>query len=302
MSGGAWWTKTWNPVIGCSPVSAGCDHCWAAGQAHRGMHAAHRGLTRDGRWTGEVRCLPERLAEPFRWRTPQRVAVALMGDLFHERVPPEFIATLFGAMAMLPQHTFMLLTKRPERMHSLFEWVADALGPRNASGPLSNIWAGVSIEDQPTADLRIPLLLQTQAARRFVSYEPALGEVDFFYETEIGPLSWLKRHWLMDDQYTTPLDWVIVGGESGPRARPCDVAWIRSAVEDCQAAGVPVWVKQLGADPLCNDYDREVHDDGTLFRQRCEGEWWMRLRHRSGADMAEWPADLRVRELPGVTP
>lgn len=183
---------------------------------------------------------PERLDTPARWKQPRRIFVNSMGDLFHERVPDEFIAVVFGRMASLQQHTFLVLTKRPERMARLLG--QDYFGP-------PNVWLGVSCEDQRRADERIPLLLQTSAARRFLSLEPLLGPIDLTsFLTCNCPLH--GDPWKAPEQHArlcperARLHWVIVGAESGPHARPMEMAWLRGIVEQCRAAGVPVFVKQ----------------------------------------------------------
>ena len=296
MSGIEWTDETWNPTLGCSRVSAGCEHCYAERFAHRGLSPSHHGLTVDSgkgpRWTGEVRLLPERLDQPLRWRKPRRIFVDSMSDLFHESVPDEFIDRVFAVMALCPQHTFQVLTKRPERMRDYLKnhvaggrhiWTAaqriEMPGGRHkaeTSWPLPNVWLGASIENQETADERIPHLLATPAAVRFVSAEPLLGPVD------LDP----ARMFPTDECFQAPpkIDLVIVGGESGPGARPCNVEWIRSIVQECKAAGTACFVKQLGAKP-------EGSFDSIDGRGRL-------LKSRKGADMDEWPEDLRVREMP----
>lgn len=316
-----WTDETWNPVVGCSRVSAGCDHCYAMGVAHRGMSPQHRGLTklrpRDAwrpgvDWTGEVRTVPEMLAKPLHWRKPRRVFVNSMSDLFHHRVPFEFIAAVFGVMAATP-HTYQVLTKRPERAREFFAWVLPRNPPafgssaavvnelwarahgfgiehndiaRRFSGamrwPLPNVHLGVSVEDQATANERITVLLDCPAALHWASYEPALGPVDF---VEAAVEKRLLRS-------SGRLRWVVVGGESGPGARPFDLAWARKTVADCRAAGVPVFVKQLGARPFIRnpDYRNDPDDRGDLRD--------VMLTDRKGGDWNEWPADLRVREVP----
>lgn len=323
-----WSDETWNPTVGCSRVSAGCDHCYAMGVAHRKMTPRHRGLTilrpptaaRPGiDWNGKVRLVPEALDKPMGWRKPRRVFVDSMSDLFHPQVPFEFIAAVFGVMAMCPQHTFQVLTKRPARMLEFFEWAKRTWpqpGPahtalqreclRRATGwpgggvpdpalwPTRNVHLGVSVEDQATADERIPLLAECPAALWFVSYEPALGPVDF--TGRIG------------DRGGPHVDWIIVGGESGPGARPFDIAWARSVLEQCEGTSVKVFVKQLGAFP--HSYGAAGYMSSLTHRQR----FWTfdeqdqsgsiveyRFFDRSGGDMAEWPADLRVREAPPCT-
>jgi protein gp37 len=202
-----------------------------------------------------------------------------MSDLFHEKVPDEAIERILTATIHAKAHTFQILTKRPERMRSVMQRWTDMNGR-----PQTNLWMGVSVEDQATADERIPLLLQTPAAVRFVSYEPALGPVEFSF----------AMPWRMaGPALNKAIDWLIVGGESGPGARPCDVAWIRSTVEECRVAGVACFVKQLGTRPVtyhCAGRDRCTHPD-------C-GPVPLDIRDRKGGDPAEWPEDLRVREMP----
>lgn len=263
------------------------------------------------RWTGEVRLVPEVLGTPLKWRKPRRVFVNSMSDLFHEDVSFEFIAAVFGVMAAAPQHTFQVLTKRPKRMREFFAWVTGRRGVepyvyvegsvvvhaaeqvmgtelrRAASWPLPNVWLGVSVEDQATADERIPLLLECPAAVRWVSYEPALGPVDFegLSLDDGSGLSAFRTGDLADED---GLDWVVVGGESGPGARPFDLTWARSVVAQCKSAEVPCFVKQLGAVPY-DSHGRTPAERLELFA----------LSNRKGGDMAEWPDDLRVRQWPG---
>jgi len=287
--------KAWNPVTGCTKVSQGCKHCYAEGIANRRL--PHGGFT--ARPFTEVWHHPERLGLPLTWRKPQRVFVNSMSDLFHEDVRTEFIDAVFAVMARGHQHhhTFMVLTKRAARMREYLtdpdrKWkvmLAGASIPLCAMmdipWPLPNVWLGVSIEDQATADERIPLLLETPAALRWVSAEPLLEEVTIF--SLDGPVD-------VPEGMRSPLDWIVVGGESGPGARPFDVEWARSTVRQCKAAGVPVFVKQLGARP---------------FEEGCEvGHVWIgrnpssltKLRDRKGGDPSEWPADVGVRQWPEV--
>ena len=328
-----WTDATWNPITGCTKVSQGCKNCYAKFQAWPRL-AASKQTVYFGRKFEDVQCHPERLEQPLRWRKPRRVFVNSMSDLFHEDVPFEFIAAVFGVMAAAERHTFQVLTKRPERMQSFFKWIvmqdrgfeptpgrlhacSTALGyeaeyhERSDGGPLHtkhgadpvglwplpNVWLGVSVEDQETADGRIPLLLDTPAAVRFVSYEPALGPVDFTLRShridgwdEDWKYDTLSGHeWASPRDDSEPssnaLDWLIVGGESGPKARPCDVNWIRDAVRQCRDARVPCFVKQIGARPVCT-----VTDQREPFP--------IDLVSRKGADPNEWPESLRVREYP----
>ena len=328
-SGGiAYCDETWSPAIGCSPVSDGCKSCWAKRQAARmcGPGKPYEGLVRDGEWTGKTRLVEHVLDAPLRWRRPRTILVASMGDLFHESRSECDIHAVFDVMARAQRHTFLILTKRADRMRRFCRrlsfigpkelphltepscWLSP-IGDRTAV-PLPNVRLGVSVEDQPSADARISLLLQTPAASWWVSVEPMLGPVD------LKP--WLPRRCGCPEQYTgrdcpachgtgrirlvgeSLLDHVVVGGESGPHARPCDVAWIRDVVRQCREARVPCLVKQLGAHPHWQHGDREVCGARLSVRGGESGDWSRSrvLRDRAGADPAEWPADLRVREIP----
>lgn len=298
MSAIEWTDETWNPTVGCSRVSAGCEHCYAERFAHRGLSPCHEGLTVDSgkgpRWTGEVRLLPERLDQPLHWRKPRRIFVDSMSDLFHESVPDEFIFRVFSVMSRTPQHTYQILTKRSRRMRQISRLLDLTMRP------LPNVWLGVSVEDQAAHDKRSRHLFETSAAVRFLSIEPMLGPIE------------LCRY-LGDRNATTDgrerlLDWVIVGGESGPGARPCNVEWIRSIVKQCKAASVPVFVKQLGAKPVgwCKGilgapdelYEPDYCDAFESGEAGHCGSRCFMLKSRKGADPDEWPEDLRVREAP----
>jgi protein gp37 len=370
-----WTDTTWNPVRGCSKVSEGCRNCYAERQAGRfsgkgqpwhGFAERRLGRAFGNAWTGKVALISEKLYDPLKWRKPRRVFVNSMSDLFEKNLPDEAIDKVFAVMAQASQHTFQVLTKRPGRMREWFTRTAglglglDGQAPlrgakafANAeySWPLPNVWLGVSIEDQATADERIPHLLGTPAAKRFVSYEPALGPVQFrpewlrpstrhhlkldiegavrnrsfdgFTDPETGrdltraeaeaalrqELQAGKRFLLVGDScegfseqsgcpgHRTPgLDQVIVGGESGPGARPCDVAWIRSAVQQCKAAGVAAFVKQLQLFKchVCgNCWEKMPSWDA----EECDG-CVRRARRVLSREPSEWPADLQVREVP----
>ena len=271
-----WTDATWNPVRGCAVVSPGCTNCYAMKQAHRfsGPGRAYAGLTKLTRggpvWTGEARTVPELLDAPLRWKKPRRIFVNSMSDLFHEDVPVAFIQRVWAIMGGAPRHTFQILTKRPKKMQRLCS---------NTLPTYPNVWLGVSVEDQERADERIPLLVRTPAAVRWISAEPLLGPVD------ITP--WLRRVTASDPRNPLAherLDWVVVGGESGPKARPFDIALARDIVRQCKAAGVPVFVKQLGSNPA------PLAVEAGAVRERL----W--LKDRKGGDPQEWPAELRVRE------
>ena len=239
----AWTDATWNPVVGCSKVSAGCQHCYAEALTRRfhrpgfqpwtAPHAVHN-----------VALHPERLDRPRHWRRPRRVFVNSMSDLFHERVPDVFLAQVWAVMADTPHHTYQVLTKRPERMR---DWVC-----RLAPDPLPNVWLGTSVEQQRWVDVRVGALLETPAAIRFLSCEPLLGPLDlsafapFSGECFCQERSDGCRPRQSPDCPTVGVDWVIVGGESGPGARPMDPAWVRDLRDQCQAAGVPFFFKQWG--------------------------------------------------------
>lgn len=314
--------KTWNPVIGCRRVSPGCERCYAETMAGRiarmGGRAAERYLRvvkldesgkGRGRWNGRFEFVPGALAAPLQWRKPCRVFVNSMSDLFGEGVTDEQIAAVFGVMAACPQHTFQVLTKRPERMVKWFRWIAASPvslgGPTvNAARgarwhawhhidelrvhdpeqpwiwPLPNVWIGVSVEDQQRADERVPLLLQVPAAVRFLSVEPLLEEVDLRrYLRPVLPGD--PPHWRRS--VTTPsgprdgIDWTIVGTESGPGARRIPIEPVKSIVDQCTAAGVAVFVKQIWSEAAQKAGDPK------------------------GGDMAHWPEWAKRREFPEVT-
>ena len=341
-----WTDSTWNPIVGCTIVSPGCTNCYAMKWAHSGMKAIkhYDGTTKvvNGHaiWTGLVRQAPEHiLMAPLKWKKPRRIFVNSMSDLFHEDVPDEWIDRVFAVMALCPQHVFQVLTKRSKRMMAYClrpkineivwdkadEFACDLRLPENhpscdyllggkagAAWPLPNVWLGVSCEDQTRADERIPDLLATPAAVRFVSAEPLLGPIDFSRHIEIRMPS-------LYSPVEVNLDWIIVGGESGPGSRPFDLAWGRSIIGQCQAAGVPVFMKQLGAQPLETMGSTMRHDDPNDIELMMEKAmtspppkgWtrihdgrktslyrYHRLKNKKGGDPLEWPEDLRVRQMP----
>ena len=267
-SGISYCDRTWEPVVGCTRQSPGCDRCWSLALAWRFSHnpnakmqATYGGLTRRARvtgepeWSGVVRCLPERLDEPLTWRTPQRVFVVSQADLFHEAVPFDFIERVFAVMWACKMHTFLLLTKRPQRM---LEFYAHYQKTQRifVLWPLPNVWVGVTVEDQTRADERIPLLLQVPAAVRWVSVEPMLGPVDL--SGYLHPSSHLTDGLWHDDcpaclrrrvhGGTGALDWAVCGCESGPGARLMDASWAYSLWTQVHDAGLPFWFKQAMVD------------------------------------------------------
>jgi protein gp37 len=259
-----WTDETWNPTTGCDRVSPGCDNCYALTMAKRlkGMGSAKYQTDGDPRTSGPgfgIAMHPDTLAAPFSWSTPRKVFVNSMSDLFHAGVSNEFIARVFAVMAATPQHTYQVLTKRPARMRSLlnsepfqsFMAVHLMLGSDiplkerpEFTWPLPNVWLGTSVEDQERANLRIPALLDTPAAVRFLSCEPLLGPVDLnaVYERPSH-----KRLFIADStRETKPIDWVIVGGESGHGARPMHPDWARRLRDQCATAGIAFHFKQWG--------------------------------------------------------
>lgn len=263
-----WTDETWNPVRGCSRISAGCANCYAEVLAGRFSKPGSWGHTfaiyddRGPRWTGKVELQPHLLDWPKSKRDPKRIFVNSTSDLFHEDLPDLDVFRVFKAMAAAPHHTFQVLTKRAARMRKLVPLIRHGLVDR-----LNHVWLGVSVEDQAAADARIPELLATPAPVRFLSCEPLIGPISL---AGFGARKWtLRGH----DHPTEPwggIQWAIVGGESGHGARPGELAWIRSIVEQCQAAGVAPFVKQLG----------------TV------------LGGRDHHNIDTFPADLRVREFP----
>lgn len=271
-----WTDATWNPVTGCTKVSQGCKFCYAERDFHRPY---------PGRAFTDVQLHPDRLEIPLRWKRPRRIFVCSMSDLFQEAVDEKYIAKVLAICELAYWHTFQILTKRPQRMRSLLSddgfqfhvsWFAfqaiRELGLEDRRQELepylkkdsSNIWLGVSCEDQRTADERIPCLLRTPSALRFVSYEPALEPVSLEKltgEFEDGEDKRTFERWI------DRLDWLIAGAESGPKARPSELAWFRSIRDQCRDAGVPFFLKQI------TERGRRV-------------------------PFEQWPEDLKVREWP----
>jgi len=277
-----WTDSTWNPITGCSVVSAGCKHCYAMRLAGTRLrhHPSRAGLTRPTAagpvWTGDVRLNTDSLDQPLHWKKPRRIFVCAHSDLFHPNVPNDWIDLIFVAMSLAPQHTFQILTKRPARMLDWFQsnpyerilGLADiirASRPHLCSvgisdpniTPWPNVWLGVSVENQATADKRIRLLLDTPAAVRFVSAEPLLGPLDLLngdpdprLAGHVATATYIGDWWEPGDGLNSAirhgLNWVIAGGESGPNARPSHPDWFRSLRDQCQAAGLPFFFKQWG--------------------------------------------------------
>ena len=275
-----WTDETWNPTTGCTKVSPGCAHCYI--ERTPAFRIAGRRFDRKGHIPLQLH--DDRLDRPLHWRKPRRVFVDSLSDLFHDDVPFDVLDQVFNTMLRTPQHQYQVLTKRPQRMQryvcSRGQMITLARGPVRQfdnsevlNWPPKNAWLGVSVENQHFADERIPLLLETPAAVRFISAEPLLEAVD---------LTGLFAAHFENPASDAVLDWVIVGGESGPGARRFDLDWARSIVAQCQAAGVPVFVKQVGSNAIWAGTPLVAYD----------------VKDRKGGDPLEWPADLRVREFP----
>ena len=332
-----WCHHTFNPVIGCSKVSDGCKHCYAEDLMDRRYGKAKWGkdgtrvVTSDANWK-----------QPFKWDREaakagerRRVFCASLSDVFEDReewIEPR--ARLWRLILSTPNLDWLLLTKRPEYAAN---WLDDNVyGPAEfgdwtladlGGGPVPNVWLGTSIENQATADERIPHLLSIPAAVRFLSIEPLLGPVDLILhrydvirstrqtECDQDVLRGTQNHYVGGVPHSGCLsgciDWVIIGGESGSKARPCDLAWIRSIRDQCQAAGVACFVKQLGARPmeweLCGLAPNSIPSATLDYHLSMGGSepddvpHWLNLRDSHGGDPSEWPEDLRIRELPRVT-
>lgn len=305
-----WTDATWNPIRGtkgrhhCVRISEGCKHCYAATMNHRFKGPDYV------KGADTPRLDEEALLQPLKWKRPRRIFVCSMTDLFMDEHTDWMLDRVFATMALAHHHTFQVLTKRAGRMREYVSalrgtsgWdtkrtldtltrvpgrkrgdtIHDSIehfGKAIAAG-LPNVWLGVSAENQERADERIPDLLATPAAVRFVSAEPLLGPVNLerLRRWRRGDLNTYGAEILED---RPGLDWIIAGGESGPGARPCDVSWIRSIKDQCADAGAACFVKQLGLRPVDSNPDTEP----------------MHIFDRKGGDMAEWPEDLRVREMP----
>lgn len=313
-TGIGWTDATWPVVEGCDYDSPGCTNCYAPGVIWRLAHNPNpkvsgplqglvekRGTTPI--WTGKIALRYDRLEWPLEWKAC-RIFVPSLGDPFHEDVPDAFRDQIFAVMWLTPEHTYQVLTKRernldrymndpamPERVLEAARAIARRL-PRligkflEATDYLFNvprhIWIGVSVEDQERADRRLPWLLKTPAALRFISLEPMLGPVD------LKPFLWKEsvascRHETRRDLGLPSIDWVIIGGESGTKARPCAIEWQHRVELQCEAAGIPLFRKQLGTRPTIN---------GKLIGE-AEARGWGK-----GADPTRWPSNLRTQQFP----
>lgn len=273
-----WTEATWNPIRGCTRVSEGCRRCYAERTAIRfaGKGQPYEGLVQitngHPQWTGKVQMVENHLKDPLKWKEPRRIFVNSMSDLFHEALSFEDIDKIFAVMVMSHRHTFQVLTKRPERMlqymkeiqdddKDMHRWVSEACeisgSPcashliEDAEWPPKNIWLGVSVENQDTADERIPLLIQTPAAVRWLSAEPLLGPIDLMClpVPQHDHFKFCALTECDDDHFYNvheKLKWVVAGGESGPGARPMHPDWARALRNQCASYDVPFFFKQWG--------------------------------------------------------
>lgn len=300
-----WTDASWNPIVGCTEISPGCANCYAARLASTRLRETpqYRGLAGNlkseiqfpgvaphgipegkiqPRWTGEVRFLQERLEEPLHWRAPRRIFVCDMGDLFHESVPVSRVAQVMGVIERCPHHTFQILTKRANLMHAFFFGLK----------PLPNVWLGVSVENQHFADERIPLLLNTPAAVRWISAEPLLGLTHV-------------RQWMMPPELGPRIDWVVCGGESGPNARPMHPAWAARLCDECVMAKVPFFFKQWGEwlhatqmEAAFTPTELDTLSRNTLCRDTGHGDLYFKVgKKRAGRqlDGSDWNQFPQVR-------
>lgn len=310
-----WADWTWNPIRGCSRISPGCKNCYAELDMARknsnpkvpGCHgyAEFRiiGNRREAHWTGKVKLIESKLLEPLSWRKKAlrfaqehgrkpRVFVNSMSDLFHTAIPDMAIDSVFAVMALCPEIDFLVLTKRAGRLpayisghqHGRVADIAQTIStekPESFPFPIANVWLGVSVEDRRRRD-RIGHLLKTPAAVRFLSVEPMLEEIRLRQEWATYKMCYAcGSSGFFSCDHWRGIDWVICGGESGARARPFDLAWARSLRDQCKAAGVAFFMKQLGSNAICSPTAGKVH-----------------LKDKKGGDPAEWPEDLRIQEVP----
>lgn len=292
-----WTDATWNPITGCTLVSEGCRHCYAARLAATRLrdHPSRKGLARinaagEAKFTGEVRLNYHWMHQPLQWKRPRMIFVCAHGDLFHESVPRDWVDMVFAVMAMAPQHIFQVLTKRPERARAYLTerallgldiaackvqlygplkrdkplrvpFAETGVGSEYRPWPLPNVWLGTSVEDQATANARIPYLVTTPAAVRWISAEPLLGPVDLNHvdfmadcpsDCEYGavdPSTGCFECRRCEDTGKTDeigLDWVVAGGESGNQARPANPQWFRDLRDQCAKFDIPFLFKQWG--------------------------------------------------------
>jgi protein gp37 len=299
-----WTDYTWNPIharsnVGdragktgnfCTRISPGCTHCyastlnkrWGNGLEYTVPNLAHATFYLDDK----------ELKAPLKLKTPSKIFVGDMFDLFHEAIPTDFVAEVLRVALKTPQHTFQFLTKRAQRMRDLVNRAQELWEVKFGE----HMHFGVSVEDQQRALERIPRLQETQASIRFLSVEPQLEHIELGHDTpEVGWISYL-RGFDGCDPVIPGIDWVICGGESGPGARPFNLAWAESILEQCKAAAVPFFMKQLGSRPI--SLQHRIAYSGSSKEFRMPDGFYRHLNDRKGGDISEWPEHLRVREFP----
>lgn len=259
-----WTDRTWNPVTGCDKVSQGCKFCYAEAITNRFQGKGN---------FNKINLHENRLIQPFSWRNPQKIFVNSMSDLFHEKVPFEFIDKVMTVMFQNPKHTFQVLTKRAKRADEYYEYRAlkfDGTELEDNTVVLpDNLWLGVSVEDQKTANERIPILMNIPAAVRFISAEPLLGPINLIsceaYSVKNTKLFGRK-------QFIRKLDWVICGGESGNGARPMHPKWASDLQEQCQVCTIPFFFKQWGTwQPIFPSPDLPIAESKSICRINLAG-------------------------------
>lgn len=332
--------ETWNPIRAritdpltgevrqgwhCEIVSPGCVNCYAQ-QQNKGFFKLGTGLpyNRKSRDKVEIYLDEETLLQPLRWKKARRIFPCSMTDWMGEWVPDEWIDKMLAVAALCPQHTFLFLTKRTERLPVFFANarnrianIARVNGLRLLKNiefiqqselmpwPLPNVWIGISCEDQKTADERTRHLYQTPAAMWWLSLEPMIGPINMRLSGKPCTCAGTCKGQvgLGDDWRCVLLEGrkpghVVLGGESGPHARPFDLQWARDIIGQCKAAQVPVFVKQLGAKPFLHWDDQTCAVGLTLGPPNENQDYPVRLKNKKGGDMNEWSADLRIREYP----
>lgn len=323
-SPGQWWDKPWNPTYGCTKVSEECRRCWAESMDAR----FHKGEP-----FSQVRTMPHLLDKPLRTKEPTRYFVCNMSDLFHEKIPTDYIHEVYAVMTLAHWHQFFVCTKRPERALEIFTdpdcyerrlAAADRVRSRFRKSigkidnvgfsdptriPPSNIAFGVTAGNQRRANERIPIALRIPAAKLFVSYEPALGPIDFTNIELPEPftlaggvpahINALTDH---DDEHFyndhRKLDWIIAGGENDSDAAECHLDWLRSATNQCACHDVKVLIKQLGSRPVVSEKDESVWPGYVSLLGNGFGMYFVRgLKKVAGKDPQEWPMELRVQQM-----
>lgn len=292
MSNIEWTNETWNCVTGCQYTSEGCRFCYAAAMSKRLAamgQEKYQGIVGKGHFNGVVKTWDDELTRPLRWKKPKMIFVNSMSDTFHKDVPFEFIDQIFLTIEKTPWHTYQILTKRPDRMAEyMTRHVRDlydnaiTLAQLAHVWPLSNVWLGTSVENQAAADERVPHLLRCPASVRFISQEPQLDHVVYC------------------DEWAPGLAQIIIGGESGPGARPFNIAWAYETIAWCRRHHVAPFVKQLGAKPYFHERRSQRIDRPGLKMsfESLEVDYTLALKDRKGGDMSEWPEAAKVREFP----